>query len=312
MAASPSTAGSEYGVAASVLMRRDANHPAHRKVTRRLRCPGSAGSWENCSCRWQVRAISSYPEADGLRFPWQGTQTVVTAVWLKFSEPTTDPIAWRPTLILLCFRHARRHLRDASPGPHGRIRHGLAAFCAVLLGLSGTLAAAALVGTVSAAGATTPTTVTDTFGFDNGTLQNFTVPGNVSSLTVTVTGGQGGWGGADASGSPPAGGYQGQVSGTIPVTPGDYLTLGVGAGADEPDDTACTGGRDETSPSDPYDAAAGVNPLSQYDGGTGGAPGYNGCSGYGGAGGAASRGRGRLLGERSEQCGHHRGGRWRR
>jgi hypothetical protein len=139
----------------------------------------------------------------------------------------------------------------------------------------------------SPAGATT-TTVTQTFGFDNDTLQNFTVPPNVTSLTITATGGQGGWGGADSAGSPPAGGYQGQVSGTISVTPGDYLTLGVGAGADEPFNQACTGGRDETSPSDAYDAAAGVNPLTQYDGGMGGAPGFNGCSGYGGAGGAAT------------------------
>jgi Fibronectin type III domain/Putative Ig domain len=137
------------------------------------------------------------------------------------------------------------------------------------------------------AGATT-STVTQTFGFNNDTLQNFTVPPNVTSLTITATGGQGGWGGADSAGSPPAGGYQGQVSGTISVTPGDYLTIGVGAGADEPFNTACTGGRDETSPSDAYDAAAGVNPLTQYNGGMGGAPGFNGCSGYGGAGGAAT------------------------
>ena len=138
------------------------------------------------------------------------------------------------------------------------------------------------------AGATTATTVTQTFGFDNNTLQNFTVPPDVTSLTITATGGQGGWAGADSSGNPPAGGYQGQVSGTISVTPGDYLTIGVGAGADEPVDTVCTGGRDEQSPTAVYDSAAGVNPLSQYDGGMGGAPGYNGCSGYGGGGGAAT------------------------
>jgi hypothetical protein len=153
---------------------------------------------------------------------------------------------------------------------------------------AGSLAVPALLAQAPPAGATTATTATQTFGFDNGTLQNFTVPPDVSSLTITATGGQGGWGGADSAGSPPAGGYQGQVSGTISVTPGDYLTIGVGAGADEPFNTACTAGRDETSPTDPYDSAAGINPLSQYDGGMGGAPGYNGCSGYGGAGGAAT------------------------
>ncbi|HTW08297.1 MAG TPA: fibronectin type III domain-containing protein [Acidimicrobiales bacterium] len=138
------------------------------------------------------------------------------------------------------------------------------------------------------AGATPAAQVTDTFGFDNDTLQSFTVPPNVTSLTLTLIGGQGGWGGADSSGNPPPGGYQGEVTGTIAVTPGDYLTVAVGAGADEPYYTGCTRGQDASSPADMYDAAAGINPLSQYDGGEGGAPGPNGCSGYGGAGGAAT------------------------
>lgn len=132
------------------------------------------------------------------------------------------------------------------------------------------------------------TTVTQTFGFDNDTLQGFTVPADVTSITITATGGQGGWGGADDSGNPPPGGYQGVVSGSMSVTPGDYLTIGVGSGADEPIETGCTGGQDWTSPDDPSDAVAGISPLPQYDGGTGGAPGPNGCSGYGGAGGAAT------------------------
>jgi hypothetical protein len=62
------------------------------------------------------------------------------------------------------------------------------------------------------------------------------------------------------------------VSGTISVNPGDCLTIGVGAGAGQPYNTGCTAGRDETSPADPYDAAADINPLSHYDGGMGGAP----------------------------------------
>ena len=175
----------------------------------------------------------------------------------------------------------------AGSGSRSRLR-SVVTVLAVTAVVATALVAPALGAVDGVAGASTPTTVTTTFGFDNDTLQNFTVPANVTSLTITALGGQGGWGGADSSGNPPAGGYQGEVSGTISVTPGDYLTIGVGAGADEPDDTACTGGRDETSPADPYDAAAGVSPLTQYDGGMGGAPGYNGCSGYGGAGGAAT------------------------
>ena len=73
----------------------------------------------------------------------------------------------------------------------------------------------------AAAGATTPTTVTQTFGFDNDTLQNFTVPAGVTSMTVTALGGYGSLGGADSSGRPPNGGYQGEVTGTMAVTPGE-------------------------------------------------------------------------------------------
>ncbi len=181
--------------------------------------------------------------------------------------------------------NAAEHAPEAS---YGRLRRVALILLAVVLATSGGLLGSIVSQRAVAAGATTPPTVTDTFGFDSDTLQSFTVPADVTSLTITATGGQGGWGGADASGNPPPGGYQGQVSGTISVTPGDYLTIATGAGADEPYYTGCTGGSDEDSPADPYDAAAGINPLPQYDGGMGGAPGYNGCSGYGGAGGAAT------------------------
>ena len=135
-----------------------------------------------------------------------------------------------------------------------RVTRTFRVFSVISIVAAGSLVAPAFFGTPASA---TGTTVTQTFGFDSDALQNFTVPPDVTSLTITATGGQGGWGGADSSGNPPAGGYQGQVSGTISVTPGDYLTIGVGAGADEPVDTACTAGRDETSPVDAYDAAAG-------------------------------------------------------
>ena len=166
------------------------------------------------------------------------------------------------------------------------VKRVLSLFVIVLIVGTGSIVAPGFL--VSPAGATSAPTVTQTFGFDSDALQNFTVPPDVTSLTITATGGQGGWGGADSAGSPPPGGYQGQVSGTISVTPGDYLTIGVGAGGDEPYNTACTPGSDDSAPDDPFDAAAGVNPLTQYDGGMGGAPGSNGCSGYGGAGGAAT------------------------
>ncbi|MHB1884951.1 MAG: beta strand repeat-containing protein, partial [Acidimicrobiales bacterium] len=170
----------------------------------------------------------------------------------------------------------------------GRFRQAATAVAAVLIVVPGTFAVTTVLGGTTPAGATTPTTVTDTFGFNSDALQHFTVPAGVTSLTISALGGQGGWAGADASGNPPAGGYQGEVSGTIPVSPGDYLTIGVGSGADEPFYIACTGGQDASSPIDPNDAVPGENPLTQYDGGMGGAPGPNGCSGYGGAGGAAT------------------------
>jgi len=172
------------------------------------------------------------------------------------------------------------------PGRKRSVRSGLAVVVAVVA-VSAALPLAAT-SDAPAAGGATPLTVTQTFGFDNDTLQSFTVPANVTSLTVALTGGQGGWGGADSSGAPPAGGYQGQVRGTIDVTPGEVLTIGVGSGADEPFYTACTAGKDASSPADQYDAVGGVNPLTPYDGGNGGAPGPNGCSGYGGGGGAAT------------------------
>jgi titin len=164
----------------------------------------------------------------------------------------------------------------------------VACVATVLIGVSSGLVLPAATGMLASAGATTPTTVTQTFGFDNDTLQNFTVPSGVTSLTITAMGGQGSWGGADSSGRPPSGGYQGEVTGTMSVTAGEYLTIAVGSGGDESIDPACTGGQDASTPTDINDAVAGISPLTEYDGGMGGAPGPNGCSGYGGSGGAAT------------------------
>ena len=134
---------------------------------------------------------------------------------------------------------------------------------------------------------TSGTTVTDTYNY-TGSTETLTVPANVTQITMTVTGAEGGQGGRDASGTAPPGGYQGVVTGTITVTPGEVLTIGVGqGGADSPDWNVCTGGSNYAT-GDPNDAVGGINPLGGYGGGAGGSPGASGCSGYGGSGGAAS------------------------
>ncbi|RZS56194.1 fibronectin type III domain protein [Microcella putealis] len=123
-----------------------------------------------------------------------------------------------------------------------------------------------------------PSTVTQTFSY-TGTVQNFTVPSGVTALTVTLQGGQGGNGGADATPAPALGTYFGVVTGTIAVTPGDVLQVAVGSGG--------ATGRSSSNSTAPT-AFGGTNPLSGYDGGNGGQAGTRGSSGQGGAGGAAS------------------------
>jgi hypothetical protein len=157
--------------------------------------------------------------------------------------------------------------------------------------LVGFLAAATLYALPANAGAvstvTTGTTVTDTYSY-TGSTETLTVPANVYQLNVTVTGAEGGQGGRDSAGTAPPGGYQGVVTGTINVTPGEVLTIGVGqGGADSPDWNTCTGGANQAT-GDPNDAVGGTNPIGGYGGGAGGGPGPSGCSGYGGSGGAAS------------------------
>jgi titin len=130
------------------------------------------------------------------------------------------------------------------------------------------------------------TTVSQTFTYSSST-QTFTVPANVAQLTLTITGGEGGRGGTDASGRPPLGGYQGVVSGTISVAPGQTLTIGVGQAGQEPGNPACIAGVSSGTPGT-NGSAGGTNPLGGFGGGIGGSPGQSGCSGEGGGGGAAS------------------------
>jgi titin len=147
----------------------------------------------------------------------------------------------------------------------------LAAVAAVVVGLAG-----AVVGTSASA---VPTTQSVTFGY-TGSVGSFTVPANVSRLTITLTGAEGGVGGRDAQGNPTPGGYKGVVTGTIDVTPGQVLSIGVGSGGA----TGLTrsGNTNSTRP------VAGTNPMSAYAGGAGGLAGNAGSSGNGGGGGAAT------------------------
>ena len=132
----------------------------------------------------------------------------------------------------------------------------------------------------------TTSVATDTYNYSPD-VQVFTVPAGVTQLTLNVAGGEGGRGGRDSAGRPPLGGYEGDVAGTINVTPGEVLSIAVGHGGhDSLLGEGCYTG--VNSLFDPNDAIGGSNPLGAYSGGNGGAAGPVGCSGYGGAGGAAS------------------------
>lgn len=133
---------------------------------------------------------------------------------------------------------------------------------------------------------TSGTTITKTYS-DVTTTETLTVPSNVTSITITLTGAEGGRGGRDSVESPPAGGYKGQVTGTFSVTPGQIITIGVGKGGANPAKMSGSGGS-RSFTGDGGEAVGGTNPLGAYAGGNGGSPGYDGGSGYGGSGGAAS------------------------
>jgi len=133
---------------------------------------------------------------------------------------------------------------------------------------------------------TSGTQTTLTFSY-TGTLETFTVPANVTEVTITVTGAEGGRGGSDYSIRPLEAGYKGVVTGTIPVTPGRILTVAVGARGADPLNVGCYAGLSNSN-LDPNRAIGGTNPLGEYNGGDGGSPGASGCSGLGGSGGAAS------------------------
>jgi len=133
------------------------------------------------------------------------------------------------------------------------------------------------------------TQTTLTFSYTN-TVETFTIPSNVTEVTITVIGAEGGTGGSDYGVRPDKKGYKGVVTGTISVTPGNVISVAVGErGSDpQPGFTGCQRGSNSSTPTLGRAAVGGNNPLGEYKGGGGGDPGPNGCSGYGGAGGAAS------------------------
>jgi titin len=145
-----------------------------------------------------------------------------------------------------------------------------------VLSITAVLGASLVVGLQSATAAPVDNVVN--FGYTDAT-QSWTVPAGVTSVSVEIRGAAGGNGGADATAAPAPGTYRGLVTGTLEVTPGNVLTIGVGqAGATGRSQVAGTTAA----------ATGGLNPLAGYDGGSGGLTGTKGTSGQGGAGGAAT------------------------
>ena len=118
-------------------------------------------------------------------------------------------------------------------------------------------------------------------------VERFTVPSGVSRLTVEILGAEGSQGDEDpGAGRPNRSGYKGRIQGTVSVSGGQLLTVGVGEAAG--DAPGGVGSGNERIALDSRVARGGTNPLGGYAGGNGGSPGVDGNSGYGGAGGAAS------------------------
>jgi hypothetical protein len=78
----------------------------------------------------------------------------------------------------------------------------------------------------------------------SGAPDDFVVPAGITSLTATVAGGSGGLGHPDEVGSLPAraGGAGGQVVATVPVHPGETLTVVVGGKGQDSTESSAAGG----------------------------------------------------------------------
>jgi hypothetical protein len=118
-------------------------------------------------------------------------------------------------------------------------------------------------------------------------VERFTVPSGVTQLSVEILGSEGSQGDEDPGGGRPnRSGFKGRIQGTVSVSGGQVLTVGVGEAAG--DAPGGVGSGNERVALDSRVARGGTNPLGGYAGGNGGSPGIDGNSGYGGAGGAAS------------------------
>ena len=120
----------------------------------------------------------------------------------------------------------------------------------------------------------TPNQVNHVF---SGNSISWTVPAGVTSLRVNLTGAKGGRGADDGIGTGGAGGNAGHVTGTLPVTPGETLTLYIGGAGADGTRAGGTGG-----------GLGGSAVGGAFGGGRGGNAGSSGSSGGGGGGGAAA------------------------
>jgi len=116
-----------------------------------------------------------------------------------------------------------------------------------------------------------------------GSVQTYTVPVGVGSVTLQLAGSGGGGGGADEGGAGAAGGNGATVSGTLLVQPGSVLYIYVGGGGQP--GFASNFGHTCTSSAGAGGVASGTAGLN---GGAGGQAGCSGWSGGGGGGGAAT------------------------
>jgi len=207
-------------------------------------------------------------------------------MWLNDgpTDPTGDSVMFfRSSTGASTGQHFQQHSKTSNPPAQPGRRVAVGARAGLLLSIAAIpLSLAFGAGTANAQPAvvTSGPTQSEVFGYTGG-AQQFVVPAGVSAVTVALAGGGGGNGdGVDDPGG--VGGAAGTVTGQLPVTPGQLLTLQVGGRGGN----ASSGNFGQT-------IGAGGNPAGgSASGGAGGsqnsAPIING-SGTGGGGGAASQ-----------------------
>ena len=118
-----------------------------------------------------------------------------------------------------------------------------------------------------------------TTNFTTPGTSTFTVPANVTSIQVTLTGAAGGKGGDDGSRVGGSGGPAGRVTGTLAVTPGDILRFYLGG----------AGANGTSSATSAAGGAGGFGAGGRINAGAGGTGGGSGSSGGGGGGGGSAQ-----------------------